>query len=140
MSDGWDIVNLGDKVAIPVPPGTKINVEDEWVSVFTWPKGSLAEGPTILEFELAWKTQKPRPSDIQARLSRNSADGITKRQTIPVSVIESGAYVFLGLEFITPDDLPIALQLWQKGSEPLVVVKCIAKAHNPTAYIAGRLR
>ena len=132
--NGWTIDVIKD-ISIPVPPGTTIDQDGQWVTLYAW--NSLPDGPTVLEVEIAAELGKTRPSDIQTRLLRPGGDP-TKRHTHPIGTIKSWAAVLTYLEFISPPDLPIKVQVWQKNGA-MSVVKIIAKAFNPAAYIAQRI-
>lgn len=134
MSDGWDIRNDLENVAIDVGPGTKVDQESEWVTLFAWQ--NLAVGPTILDVELAGVLPVTRPTDIQSRWVRPGGNR-TKRHSHPVGTLKAWASVTTYLEYVSDGDLPLQFQLWAKGT--LTIVKIIPKSLNPAAYIAGRL-
>lgn len=132
--NGWTIDVLKD-ISIVIPPGTTVDQDGEWVTLYSW--DSLPDGPTILEVEIAAELGKTRPTNIQTRLLRPGGDP-TKRHTHPVGTIKSFASVLSYLEFVSEADLPIKVQVWQKAGQ-MTVVKVVAKALTPAAYIAGKL-
>lgn len=136
--DGWEVGELTSPITVPA--GTKVSIDGQWVPIWTWEQGSLPEGRAILEAELAAKLGNPRPTDLQTRWLRASADGPTKRRTHAVGTIESWADVCTYLELVTNDDLPMTLLMWQKGGAPISVVKVIPKAFTPMAELLWRLR
>lgn len=139
MSSGYDIDVIKD-VSIEVPPGTTIDIDSQWVRLYRWT--ALPEGPSIIEAEISAILPNPRPTDIQTRLLRNpnTAPDPTKRRTHSVGSIKAWADVTTYLEFIREEDLPIDLQMWQKGTAALQVVKVIPKVYTPTFYVSEKLR
>lgn len=134
MSTGWDKLELKD-ISILVPPGTKVDQDDEWKTLFTW--DGLALGATILEVEIAGVLGTVRPTDIQSRWLRAGNDD-TKRQTHTIGTIKAWADVSTYLEYINDTDQPIAYQLWAKGAS-ITVVKIVAKSLNPKAHVKAAL-
>lgn len=133
--DGYEVV-VQKSLAIKVNPSE--NLEDGWVTIFTWEPGDLPPEPSVLEIEIAAKLGKPRPTDIVSNWVRAGVDGVTKRKTLAVGTIESWAEVATYLERLTNDDLPMSYQLWCKGNS-MTVVKVIPKALSPLSLIRYRL-
>lgn len=133
--DGYEVV-VQKSLAIKVNPSE--NLEDGWVTIFTWEPGDLPPEPSVLEIEIAAKLAKPRPTDIVSNWVRAGVDGVTKRKTLAVGTIESWAEVATYLERLTNDDLPMSYQLWCKGNS-MTVVKVIPKALSPLSLIRYRL-
>lgn len=126
-----DLKNL--QVVIPV--GTTVDQDDEWVPLFSW--SGLPEGPTDFEVEIAGELGSTRPTNIQTRW-RRPGDDTTKRKSHSIGTIKAWADVTKYLERISPDDQPFVFEIWQKGGS-LTIVKIVAKAFNPLAYIAERI-
>lgn len=149
MSFGWVNIDNKDTLGSSVPNAgltPDISVESQWITLFKFDKGELAEGKTIFEVELYSAlpaTTTDRPKDIQTRWLRSGQNPVnpTKRHTHTVGSIKSWASTAGGgLEDVTDvDDLPLEFQLWHNGKTTLKVF-WIAKLFNPTAYLKDRIK
>lgn len=136
VADGWEVRTDLEDVAIIVGPGTRVDVEEEWVTLFSW--DGLAFGKTILEVEIAGVLPSTKPTNIQTRWKRPN-NNKTKRKTHTVGTIKAWADVVTYIEDVSSTDLPLKYQIWQKGTMPLTIVKIVPKAFNPKAFIAADL-
>lgn len=132
----------------PIPVPAQTDATRGWVTVATFDGiEQIGDGPGLLMGHLgldlgvedaATGKLSKIPTDIRTRWMRGSGDPTGYQTHYPGTIRPWAAGVPYG-EDISPGDLPLRFQVWQKGGVA-VIRKGVCSIFVPTQYAAAKLR
>lgn len=135
---------------LAIPPASGVTVG--WVTLTTWTRDEAEDlhllGPSWLYVHIGWDAGDPSlgglkrratfPTDIKTQWLRSSGDGLTQRQAHNIGTAVTGSSGISGPEYLSLDDFPMRVQVWQMGGV-LLLRKIIAVIDSVDSRIGQKI-